>query len=377
MNVTDVTAIPVSVPIERAYETSLSSAPGEDSGTHDHVVVRVETDADVTGYGEIAPMAAWPHGLTQEACTRLINDSLAPTVEGRRVIRLPRIVDDLERQLSGEPFPVYGIDLALHDALGKHLGVPVYDLLGGPKTEDRTFDLHYSIGIKGSEEMAADAAAAAADGFRAFKVKVGGDDHGAERDGIAAIADTVPDARIRVDANQGWHPEEAIRKVRSLDAAANGLTLVEQPVEYDTLDGLRRVREAVDPPVLADEAAFSPRDVAAIARAGAADIINIKLAKTGGLHRGKDVATVAAANGLTCFTGSMVELGIGAAASAHLTVSTPTITYPTGVMNQYADDTLVANDDEWAVDGPTFQVPERPGLGIEPDQEAIERLRTD
>lgn len=377
MKVTDVTAIPVSVPVKRIYETSLSSAPGQQSHTHDHVVVRVETDAGTTGYGEVAPMAAWPHGLTQGACTELINETLAPTVQGRQVVRIGRTIEALERQLSGEPFPVYGLDIALHDALGKHLDLPVYDLLGGPKTAERSFDLHYSIGIKGTEEMATDAATAAEKGFTAFKVKVGGDDYAAERDGIEAIAEAVPNAKIRIDANQGWHPEEAIRKIRELDEAAGGLTLVEQPVPYDVVDGLRRVRKSVQPPILADESVFSPRDVATIARRDAADIINIKLAKSGGLHRGKDVATVAAAHGLTCFMGSMVELGIGAAASAHLTVSTPTITYPTGVMNQYVEDTLVANAAQWEIDGPTFQVPDRPGLGIDPDLDAIERHRVD
>lgn len=322
-------------------------------------------------------MAAWPRGLTQKACTDLINDTLAPTVEGHQVIRLPRILEALERQLSAEPFPVYGIDLALHDALGKYLDVPVYDLLGGPKTANRSFDLHHSIGIKGTDEMAADATSAAERGFQAFKVKVGSDEHGQECAGIRAITEAVPDARIRIDANQAWQPEEAIRKIRELDQAANGLTLVEQPVGYDIIDGLRRVREAVAPPILADESVFSPRDVVTVARNRAADIINIKLAKTGGLHRGKNVAVVAAAHGLTCFMGSMIELGIGAAASAHLTVSTPEIAYPTGIMNQYVEDTLVANEDEWTVDGSTFTVPTRPGLGIEVDHSAIERHRID
>ncbi|OIB58938.1 mandelate racemase/muconate lactonizing enzyme family protein [Natrialba sp. SSL1] len=377
MKVTDMTAIPVSVPVEKAYETSLSSAPGQQSDTHDHIVVRLETDAGIPGYGEIAPKAAWPHGLTQGACTDLINDTLASTVEGRRVNRIARIVDDLEAQLSGETFPIYGIDVALHDALGKRVEVPVYELLGGPKNLRREFPLHYSIGIMEADKMAADATTAAEKGFTAFKVKVGGSDHEAELAGIEAIAEVVPDARIRIDANQGWYPEEAIRKIRELDVAADGLELVEQPVAYDSRDGLRRVREAVDPPILADESAFSPRDVADLARHEATDIINIKLAKTGGLHRGKDVATVAGAHSLTCFMGSMVELGIGAAASAHLTISTPRITYPTGVMNQYVEDTLIKNDGQWEVDGPTFTVPEIPGLGVEPDHEAIERLRVD
>lgn len=376
MNVTDVTAIPVSVPVEEAYETSLSSAPGDDPTTNDHLVVEVETDAGVTGVGEIAPHAAWPHGLTQDACTRIVNETLAPTVVGRDVARIPRIIEALETQLSGEPFPVYGIDLALHDALGKLRDRPVYDLLGGPKNDAREIDLHYSIGLKDAEAMAADAARAAEDGFDAFKVKVGRD-HDVEREGLAAIADAVPGAKIRVDANQGWKPAEAARKIRELDAAAGGLVLVEQPVEYDTDAGLRRVREAVDPPILADEAAFSPRDVARLARADAADIVNIKLGKTGGLYRGTDVATVADAHGMTCFMGSMVELGVGTAANAHMTVGTPTITYPTGVLNSHAEHTLIENDDRWTPDGPTFTVPDEPGLGVQLDRSAIERYRVD
>lgn len=377
MKVTSLRAIPVSVPVEKAYETSLSVAAGQQTHTNDHVVVQLETDAGITGYGEVAPMAAWPHGLTQSACTDLINNTLAPTVEGRHVNRIERILEDLETQLAGETFPIYGIDMALHDALGKRFELPVYELLGGPKNAGRSFPLHYSIGIKGADEMADDAAAAADRGFSAFKVKVGGDDHDAERAGIAAIAEAVPDARIRIDANQGWHPDEAVRKIRELESAANGLELVEQPVAHDTYEGLQRVRDAVTPPILADESAFSPRDVVDLARIGAADIINIKLAKAGGLLRGKNVATVAAAHGLTCFMGSMVELGIGAAANAHLTVSTPQITYPTGVMNQYSEETLVANKTDWNVNGPTFTVPDLPGLGVEPDHDAINRYRVD
>jgi L-alanine-DL-glutamate epimerase-like enolase superfamily enzyme len=377
MRVTDVTAVPVSVPVGKEYATSLSSAPGQDGSTHDHVVVHVETDRGVTGYGEAAPMAAWPHGLTQGAVTDLVNDDLAATVEGRAVHRIPRIVEDLERQLSGEPFPIYGIDVALHDALGRYRDRPVYDLLGGPKNEVRTFECHYSIGIEAADAMAADAVAAAERGFRAFKVKVGGDDHAAEVEGLVAIAEAVPEARIRVDANQGYRPDEAVRKVREIDEAVGGLVLIEQPVPYDDREGLKRVREAVRPAVLADEAVFSPRDVADLARRRACDVVNIKLAKTGGLHRGTDVATVAEAHGLTCFVGSMVELGIGTAASAHLAVSTPTVTYPTGVINAYTEDTLVENDDEWAATGATFAVPDRPGLGVDPDLDAIERLRVD
>jgi L-alanine-DL-glutamate epimerase-like enolase superfamily enzyme len=238
-------------------------------------------------------------------------------------------------------------------------------------------DLHYSIGIKAPEEVREAAATAAEDGLTAFKVKVGGPDFAAERDAVAAIAEAVPDARIRVDANQGWSVPEAVRRIPRLDEAAGGLVLVEQPIAYDDVAGLRRVREAVAPPILADEACFGPRDVARLARAEACDIVNIKLGKTGGLARAVDVAAVADAHGLPCFMGSMLELGVGTAANAHFAAACPTVTYPTGILNVHAADTLVEERERWTPDGDTFALPDAPGLGVTLDEDALASFRVD
>ncbi|MFB6211876.1 MAG: mandelate racemase/muconate lactonizing enzyme family protein [Halobacteriales archaeon] len=375
MQIERVEAIPVSVPVETAYETSLTAGDNGDR-SYDHLVVRLHTDGGITGVGEIAPTPYWPHGLTQTACRAIIEETLAPTLEGRSIDRIGRIIEELEHAISGEPFPLYGIDVALHDALGKRDGRPVYDLLGGP-IEDRTFDLHYSIGIMDTEATREEAKKADQNGFDAFKIKVGGPDPVAEQESLAAIREAVPDARIRVDANQAWTADEAIRTIPKLNAAADGLVLVEQPVPYDDVRGLKRVKDAVEPLILADESCFSPSDAAEIARRNAADILNIKLAKTGGMYRGRALAHVADAHGLTCFMGSMVELGIGTAANAHFRVATPEITYPTGVLNLHAESSLVANDEPWQPTDGTFTVPEQPGLGIELDADALARYRID
>jgi o-succinylbenzoate synthase len=374
--VTAVETVPVSVPTETAYETSLSIAAGE-AESYDHVLVRVETDAGVTGLGEVAPLPTWPHGLTQSAVVDLIADRLAPRLEGESLDRIPRLVDRAERALSDEPFPLCGVDVALYDALGKTRDLPVYDLLGGAPDGEATIDLHYSIGIRPPAEVRDLAVEARDDGFTAFKVKVGGPDFPAEREAIAAIADAVPDARIRVDANQGWSAAEAVRRVPLLDADADGLVLVEQPVPSDDIAGLRRVREATGVPVLADEACFSPADVATLAARDACDLVNIKLAKTGGLTRARDVATVADAHGLPCFMGSMLELGVGTAANAHFAASSPAVSYPTGVLNVHAASTLIDAPEAWSPAGDRFTVPDAPGLGVTLDDAAIERYRTD
>jgi len=377
MKVVDLEVIPVSVPEATAYETSLSLASDQQTNTYDHVVVRIEGENGAVGWGEVAPTPFWPRGLTQQSCASLIEEQLKPIVVGSDLFRIPRTIETMERRISDMPFPICAVDIALYDLLGKTVDRPVYDLLGGPKNADRSIDLHYSIGIKSPEEMKEDAANALESGYNAFKIKVGGDDPDSEREAIAAVTDVVEDAKIRVDANQGWMPDEAIRTIRMLDEAANGLVLVEQPVAYDDLNGLRRVKEAVNPPILADEACFSPRDVAAIARQDAADIVNIKLAKTGGLYNGRQVATVAKAHGLTCFMGGMVELGIGLAANAHFTLASPEITYPTGALNIHAASSLLEDDAQWSATDGEFSVPDKPGLGIEIDHNALSKYRTD
>lgn len=374
--VTTVETIPVTVPTETSYETSLSVATGG-QGAYEHVLVRVETDAGVDGVGEVAPEPAWPHGLTQSAVVDLVDESLAPLIEGEPIHRIPRLMERAEQALAGEPFPRCGVDVALHDALGKLRDQPVYELLGGPPADDPTVDLHYSIGIRPPEEVRELAAEARDAGYTAFKVKVGGPEFDAESAAIAAIHETVPDARIRVDANQGWSAAEAVNRVLELDEAAGGLVLVEQPVPWDDVAGLRRVREATSVPVLADESCFSPSDVADLARRDACDIVNIKLGKTGGLHRAQDVATVAQAHGLPCFMGSMLELGVGTAANAHFAAASPAVTYPSGILNVHATTTLVEEPERWTPSGDRFTVPDRPGLGVTLDEDAIERHRVD
>jgi len=374
--VTTVETVLLSVPKQISYETSLSVATGGE-GSYDHVLVRVETDAGVEGVGEVAPLSTWPHGLTQSAVVDLIDGTLAPLIEGEPIHRVPRLVDRAERNLSGEPFPLCGVDVALYDALGKIRGLPVYELLGGAPGGDPTVELHYSIGIRPPDEVRELALKGRDKGFTAFKVKVGGPDFEAEREAVAAISDTISDARIRVDANQGWSVAEAVNRVPRLDDAADGLVLVEQPVPYDDVAGLRRVREATGVPVLADEACFSPADVANLAERDACDVVNIKLAKAGGLARARDIATVATAHGLPCFMGTMVELGVGSAANAHFAASSPAITYPSGALNVHAESTLVKEWEAWTPSGDRFTVPSDPGLGVTVDEDAVERYRID
>ncbi|WP_135822264.1 mandelate racemase/muconate lactonizing enzyme family protein [Halostella litorea] len=377
MEVTSLDAVPVSVPKATALRTGGSDDSTAGSDSFDHVLVRAETDAGVVGYGEVAPHPDWPKSGTQATVRSVIEAEFAPVVEGRDPAHVARVAADLEAAVASHPFAVAGVDAALHDALGKGMGRPVYELLGGPTAADRSLPLHHTVGIKPPEAVREEVAAAAERGFSAFKLKVGADDHDADRRRLEAVREACPDARIRVDANGTWHPGEAVRAIRSLNDAADGIVFVEQPVPQDDRAGLRRVRAAVEPSVMADEGCYTPADVAALASADAVDAINVKPAKAGGLAGATRVAAVAAAHGLPCYVGGMLELTVGAAAAAHFALASPERAYPTGLLNADADGALVADPGRWDPDGPTFSVPDDPGLGVSVDTDAVERYRTD
>lgn len=380
MRVTDVDAVPVSVPAEKRLRTGgdADADPDErevEERTYDHLVVRVDLADGTRGYGEVAPHPDWPHAGTRDACRVVVKDRYAPVVEGTDVVHVARTAERLDREAAGLPFARAGVDVALHDALGRHLDVPLYSLLGGPTTDDRELEIHHTVGIESPESVREEASAAADRGIEAFKLKVGGPDPAAEVRRLVAVREAVPDARIRVDANGAWAADEAIRRVRALDDAADGLVFVEQPVPHDDIEGLRRVRAATPPPVMADEGCYSARDAVRLANREAVDVVNLKVANAGGLHGATRAAAVADALGLSCFAGGMLELGIGAAASAHFAVSTPAIRYPTGIFNRFAEHALIEDAADWEPSGPRVAIPDRPGLGVTVDGAALDRYR--
>lgn len=373
MKITAVEAIPVRMPLRKSYDTALSFRTPLAEKCMEHIVIRLHTDEGLFGIGEAASSPAWPRGLTQGAVLDIIR-TLAPLLTGRNPVHIAEIVPLLERAMADCPFPLAGIDMALHDLAAKALGLPLYDLLGGlirPRIE-----LHYSIGIADPETMAGEAKRAAERGFNHFKVKVGNPDFSVEREALRAIRAAVPAARIRLDANQGWYAAQAVQRLRILQAEV-GIELVEQPVPYNDLYGLAHVRRQVDVPVMADESCFSPADAIRIVREEAADILNIKLMKCGGLHNARKICAIAEAAGLSCFVGSMVEMEIGHAAGLHLAASQEVVRYPTGIHGGMGRESIVK--EAWPVEGGFLTMPGRDklGLGLEIDEDVLERYRVD
>jgi len=327
-------------------------------------LVRVLTDEGVEGYGEVSATAAWS-GEDATTATHFIRTLLGPMLVGARLDAISEHATEFDRVLRGNWFTKAGITTALWDALGRVRGVSVAELLGGPfRTE-----VPVKISISGDgDELRESYETATGLGFRSLKVKVGRDPS-ADLTRVRLARELAgSDLSLGVDANGGWPLAVALDTVPQL--ADFGVEFVEQPVAADDLEGLREVR-ALGIPVVADEAVYTPADVARIGALGAADVVSIYVGKSSGLERAVRSSEVAAASGMSTVIGANGEMGLGAAAQLHLACacrSLGSIAHGITGHHFYVDDPTL--DRPLDIDGVVARLPHGPGLGVELSHDA-------
>lgn len=386
MKITSIVGVPVRLAIPKATYSSDGAGskfhrggrrnrvtPKRPTPMLEYVLVRVETDAGVVGWGESQVDVGF-FGHTLEDVLAAVNDYLGPQLVGR---------DPFDRALAlalidfrGHTTAKAGIDLALHDLMGRALGTSVAHLIGGRHRER----VGVSIEIAGGapDAMAAECARLVGLGVREFKAKVGWDPD-ADADRLRAIREAVgPDVRLRADANQGYAPKEAIRFCRLVERADLGLGLLEQPVAHHDLEGMALVRRSVETPICADEACYSPADALRIVRAGAADVLNVKIGKAGGLMNAAKVLAIGEAAGLRCVLGTAFGTGLEIAAKLHLAAAHPEVTDAVEFTELTLHGSLVtaSGHDPFALplaDG-ALPVPSGAGLGIDVDAATVRAL---
>lgn len=306
-------------------------------------VLSIELDG---GIGEAAP-ARFYGETVQTVATAL--ETMAPALDGN-LDEIQDVMAEIEATLGGNYAAKSAIDMALHDRLGKKLGIPLYQLWG--LNPQKTPYTAFTIGLDEPEVMAEKTRRAEV--YPILKVKLG-----TPRDiEIIQTLRNVTDKPIYVDANTAWSPKEAVRKIREL--ARYGVELVEQPTKSDDRAGLKFVREHTELPIIADESIKRATDIPALAEC--VDGINIKLVKCGGLLEARRMIHLARAHGLLVMLGCMIESSLGITAAAHLT---PLV--------DYADldgNLLIANDPYTGVtlDKGKLILPKRPGIGVQQNQ---------
>ncbi len=364
MRITRIIAQPVLVPRRQAYGRDAASALGA-APASEHGIVTIETDAGLTGHGEICSVFSRRGRLL----CRDVELNLEPVLIGQDPRRIAALAAAMDRALEGSEPAKAGIEMALFDILGKAAGLPVYQLLGGLVRE--RISLSYSIPFGTPAEMAAFARERIAEGFRTVKVKVGRD-RDTDVETVRAVREAVGgDIRVRVDANMGWRtPNEAIGIIRAMEPSRP--EMIEQPLPGHDLDGLARVRAAVGVPILADESVWTPRDAIAVVKRGAADFVNVYVSEAGGLLKAAGIFAICEAAGIPCMIGSMPETGIGTAAQIHLGLAMNNLQIDSdtcGVLYHEID--LI--ETPLRIEGGFAYPPQGPGLGVRPDHEAIAR----
>jgi L-alanine-DL-glutamate epimerase-like enolase superfamily enzyme len=341
-------------PLRAPFVTALRSTTVVES-----LLVEILDESGTHGIGE-APVVEKVTGESLHALRVCVEGPLRSVVVGREPDDLVPLLHDVARQAPSNPAARAAVDVALHDLAARRQGVSLPRFLGGTLLKVPT---DVTVSADTADRLVAAARDRVDDGFDVLKLKVGTDPV-TDVERVLAVRAAVGEAvTVRLDANQGWTPQEAVRVLGLLEDADAGVELVEQPVAAADIDGLAWVRRRVRTPVMADESVFGLRELVTVILKGAADSVNVKLAKAGGLLPAVALLELARAHGLDAMVGSMMEgpVGVGAAASlaaVHGTTVVPDL------------------DAAWWLDGSPLQgglryegamvhLPDTPGLGIE------------
>jgi L-alanine-DL-glutamate epimerase-like enolase superfamily enzyme len=331
------------------------------------IIVRMETDDGFVGYGEAVP-DEHVTGETYQSTIEVLKSHLAPVLLGENPFQIERIHEKMNAKIYGVPSAKAALDIACYDLMGKISGQPVYRLLGGPYHE--TVKVPVVLSIQEPERMAEEAKLAAEKGYSSIKIKIGHDvDMDIER--VKAVRAAVgPAVQLRVDVNQGWkNVTTSLYALKRLEEC--GIDWIEQPILADDIDGLAEIRQKTTIPVMIDEGLHGSKELRQVIEKKAADLINIKLMKCGGLFPAVKLIYQAEMAGIRTQIGSMVESSVATAAGAHLALAKKNV-----LSNEMVGPFMFSRDiGNLKYDGERILLGSEPGLGIDVDQTILKSLQ--
>ncbi|MDF2568547.1 MAG: L-Ala-D/L-Glu epimerase [Sporomusa sp.] len=343
----------VSIPLKKPFKTALRQV-----NSAEDIIIKMIADTGEIGFGN-APPTAVITGDSQDSIIAAIRDTIGPKLIGMDIDNLEGIMTTIDSSMLHNSSAKAALDIAVYDLFGKLHGIPLSKLFGGYRgiiTTDLT------ISVNAPEEMVQDSLEAVAAGYTALKLKVG-TDAALDVERVRAIRAAVGyDVKIRLDANQGWSPKEAVRTIRKFEDMGLDIELIEQPVKAHDFAGLKYVTDHVETDIMADESAFGVYEAYQLLAMRACDSINIKLMKAGGLHNAIKIAHFAETVGVECMMGCMLESKVGITAAASLAAGKKIVT------NTDLDAAVLLAEDP-VVGGVSFSkdqlvISDAPGLGI-------------
>ncbi|MBZ4189482.1 mandelate racemase/muconate lactonizing enzyme family protein [Niabella beijingensis] len=339
------------IPLKEPFIISLGPLYNAES-----VVVCMETNAGITGWGECSPFMS----INGESADTglVIGHYFEKALLGRDPLAIEERIADMDRIIYGNRSIKSAFDMALYDIAAKHAEQPLYRFLGGKKDKEITTD--YTVSVGTPEKMAADALKIKEQGFPVIKVKIG-KGGAADVERIRAIRAAVGDAiPLRVDANQGWAVDEAIETLKALEPF--NIQHCEEPVPRWEFMELPKIKKASPVTMMADESCCDQHDVKRLIALGACDRINIKLGKSGGIYNALQMIRLAEAANMEIQIGAFLESRLAMTAFAHLALCSPNIVY-------FDFDTALMFSEDPVEGGILYkekgviEVPEIPGIG--------------
>lgn len=331
-----------------------------------NVAVKITTDTGLYGWGEASPVP-YITGDNQETSYHAAQQ-LAQLIKGKDPLAIDARMAEINRFIAGESSIRSAFDMALYDIAAKAANMPLYQFFGGEKREIRT-DLTIMLcdRVEDTIEKAQEILCA---GFDAIKMKVG-------RPGLEDVAHVKavrelagPDIAIKIDSNQGWDYPTAVANIQAMKPL--NLQYAEQPVAHWDYDNLARLRKKVDLPICVDESVFDDKDALTLVKRGAADYLNIKLGKAGGIHTALKINAIAEAAGHKCMIGCFKESRLALSAAAHLAMAKPNIHFlDLDSVFFFKDDPVSGGINYDDNKGGLIHIPDVPGHGAEIKEEYL------
>jgi L-alanine-DL-glutamate epimerase-like enolase superfamily enzyme len=385
MEITDVTAIPVTVPLAPIEEGGAAPYRTNHGELHemDRILVRVDTDEGHVGWGEVRAF------LSPEATVSVVEDGVGPLVEGQSPFEIERVRRQVFVEYTNPRMFVAPVETACWDIVGQVLDRPVYELLGGWSADHPTSMSHrehveqrdeapevefaYALGIFPPEESRRYARRALDEGYSVLKTKAGRDWR-TDVERMVAMHDEVDgELEFRIDPNQGWTVEDAVRVCQRLADEGVYLQYVEQPIPVNNHGSLASLRSRTAQPIAANEDTYPPQNFRRLLEADAIDAGVVDLTPAGGISGVRDLASMAEDAGVSLAHHCAFDLGIRTAAVAHTAAGLPGINLPSDTAYFGWEGDVVESPFE--LEGGRLTVPDGPGLGVTVDEDAVERYR--
>lgn len=337
------------------------------------VIIKVFSDDGIIGIGESTTIGGLSYGSeSPEGIKLTIDQYITPLLIHQDATNIHAINQRVNKYISGNTFAKAGIETALLDAQGKRLNVSVSTLLGGAISTKLSVLWTLASGntdtdIEEAKQLISE------NRHNTFKLKIGRNNPKKDVDHVSAIKKAVgDDIKITVDINQAWDESTAKKWIKVLET--NGIDLIEQPINKTNFDGLARLTEYFSIPIMADEACCTIQDAYKLAKIRGGSVYAVKIMKSGGLYNASKIAGIGEGADIGMYGGTMLEGTIGTVASAHVFSTYNNLTWGTELFAP-----LLLVDD--IVKKPItykdccLEIPKGPGLGIEIDDDKIEKYK--